>query len=122
MTIEKAKLGQWGENLAADYLQKQGYRIIERNFRNALGEIDIIAREGDTLCFVEVRTKTSLEQGHPLESISERKKRHMIRMAASYLKDKRLFDADVRFDVVAVLPENEGEDRLELIKNAFEVE
>lgn len=122
MTIEKAKLGQWGENLAADYLQKQGYRIVERNFRNRLGEIDIIAREGDTLCFVEVRTKTSLDQGHPLESISERKKKHMIRTAASYLKDKRLFDVDVRFDVVAVLPENEGEERLALIKNAFEVE
>lgn len=122
MTNAKATLGQFGEDLAADYLRQQGYRILERNFRNKLGEIDIIAKEGDTICFVEVRTKTSLEQGHPLESISERKKKQMIRMASSYLKDKKLFDSEVRFDVVAVLPENKGEDRIELIKNAFEVE
>ena len=69
MTIQKIKLGQIGEEAAVIYLKRQGYRIVEQNFRNQLGEIDIIAYEGDTLCFIEVKTRNSDIFGSPFELI-----------------------------------------------------
>ncbi len=84
------------------------------------GEIDIIAQDNDTICFVEVRTKTSPDEGHPLESISPHKCRKLIQTALCYLKAKNLDDANARFDVVAVMPMENGEHKSELLKNAFD--
>lgn len=120
MTFERKNLGRLGENLALELLKTEGYRILDKNFRTALGELDIIAEEQDTICFVEVRTKTSPEEGHPLESISFSKRRKIIQTALCYLKAKNLNDANARFDVVAVMPNEDGQYKAELFKNAFD--
>ncbi len=81
-------LGSYGEFLARQYLQAQGYQILEENFRNKIGEIDLIARDGKTVCFVEVKTRDSLDQGQPYEAVNAWKIRKLSQMAASYLKYK----------------------------------
>lgn len=122
MTIQRINLGKRGEQEAVKLLQAQGYTIIECNYRTELGEIDIIAQDHDTICFVEVRTKTSPDEGHPLESISPHKCRKLTQAAWCYLKEKNLTEANARFDVVAVMPSDNGEYKTELVKNAFEAE
>lgn len=113
------KLGQRGEDLAASYLQKQGYKIIQRNYKTMIGEIDIIARDGDDLVFIEVKTRESLEYGHPFESVNKNKRRKIANVAMLYLK--RLKDIPpCRFDVVSVYYE-QGRAEFNLIQDAFEM-
>ena len=127
MTRERLDLGRLGEDLAAERLKKEGYRIVRRNYRNPFGEIDIIAQDGKTLCFIEVRTRTKEWHGHPFESISAVKQRKLIRAAQGYLArategsaKQDALDTDARFDVVAVMPDDNGGYSVELMKNAFE--
>jgi putative endonuclease len=127
MTHKRQDLGRLGEDLAAERLKKEGYRIVQRNYRNSFGEIDIIARDGKILCFIEVRTRTEIWHGHPLESISAVKQRKLIRAAQGYLMRategsarQDAWDTDARFDVVAVIPDETGGYSIEIIKNAFE--
>lgn len=113
-------LGRQGENLAALHLRRKKYRIIERNYRTKLGEIDIIASTGKTLVFCEVKTRLSQEYGHPLESITPQKQRTIKKVAELYLAsnlDLRQFDS-VRFDVITLLQEGNSQ-KLEHIENAF---
>ena len=113
------KLGQRGEDLAASYLQKQGYKIIQRNYKTMIGEIDIIARDRDDLVFIEVKTRESLEYGHPFESVNKNKRRKIANVAMLYLK--RLKDIPpCRFDVVSVYYE-QGRAEFNLIQDAFEM-
>ena len=113
------KLGQRGEDLAASYLKKKGYKIIHRNFKTMIGEIDIIARDGDDLVFIEVKTRESLEYGHPFESVNKNKRRKIANVAMLYLK--RLKDIPpCRFDVVSVYYE-QGRAEFNLIQDAFEM-
>ncbi len=121
MTTQRINLGKRGEQEAVALLQTQGYKIIECNYRTKLGEIDIIAQDNDTICFVEVRTKTSPDEGHPLESISPHKCRKLTQAAWCYLKEKNLTESNARFDVVAVVPSDDGEYKTELVKDAFEI-
>jgi len=121
MTTQRKILGKYGEELAVDYLKRQGYRILERNFRNRLGEIDIIAKDHDTICFVEVKTRVDVEFGSPLEAISKRKQFKLAQLALSYLKFKHSLDAKARFDVVTITEEEEGDSHIELLKNAFDL-
>ena len=121
MTHERLDLGKLGEEQAVARLKKEGYRVIARNYRNTFGEIDIIAQDGKTLCFVEVRTRTKDWHGHPFESISSVKQKKIIRAAQGYLTERDIDDIDARFDVVAVIPDEAGGFTVELIKNAFEV-
>ena len=114
-----SKLGPKGEELAAGYLQQQGYVILERNYRAKPGEIDIIARDGDTLCFVEVKTRKTLEFGTGLEAITTLKKRKLCQAALLYLTQNRRVDAKSRFDVVSILLSEGGRHEVELVKNAF---
>ncbi len=116
-----SKLGPQGEEVAAGYLQRQGYQLLERNFRAKPGEIDIIARDGDTLCFVEVKTRASKDYGSGLESITTLKKRKLCQTALLYLTQNHLTDAKARFDVVSIQLEDGGRHEVELIRNAFEV-
>lgn len=88
--------------MAAEYLQKKGLQIVERNFRCRLGEIDIIARQGNCLVFVEVRTRSSGTCGLPQESITAAKINKLRRLAQVYLLKSSIYNVDVRFDVVAV--------------------
>ena len=80
MADSRKKLGAFGERIAGDYLKRQGYEILETNFRCSVGEIDIVARHGDYLVFVEVRTKRNLEFGTPEESITSAKKKKLIEL------------------------------------------
>jgi putative endonuclease len=94
--------GDHGEDLAAAALQRQGYKILERNFVTPLGEIDLVARQGKVLVVVEVKTRKSTRFGSPQEAVSVTKQGRLRRLADYYLKAKRLTGSPVRFDVVAV--------------------
>ena len=120
MPPEKKEIGQKGENLAVDYLQNAGYTVLERNYRCKLGEIDIIARDNDTLVFIEVRSRSSLAFGLPQESINRRKRHQISKVALEYMIRRKLKNIPARFDVVAVSFEGRKE-KVDLIKDAFEL-
>ncbi|XID95152.1 YraN family protein [Paenibacillaceae bacterium WGS1546] len=102
-------VGRAGEAAAADYLQRAGYTVVERNWRCRSGEIDLIARDGGTLVFVEVRSRTNpLRYGTAAESVTFRKVRQVRELAAVYLKLSGSADEPIRFDVVAVTFGNDG--------------
>lgn len=100
MTRDRLATGRRGEQLAAGHLRAKGYRIIERNYRCKLGEIDIVAMDGDTLVFVEVRRRKTARYGTALEAVSPAKQRQVARVAEVYLT--RCTPSTVRFDVVGI--------------------
>lgn len=112
--MNNRKSGIEGENAAADYLKKQGYLILQRNFTTKVGEIDIIAQDGDTIVFVEVKARENTKFGQPIESITPQKVHSIVRTAQWYLTAKRKYDSPCRFDVVEIL---RGE--ITHVKNAF---
>jgi putative endonuclease len=116
----RVELGKQGEEVAVNFLKKQGYKILEKNFRCKCGEIDIIALQKKTVVFVEVKTRSSLEFGSPQASVTSKKRIQLTKVAFFYLQKNRLFDRDARFDVVAI-EMVAGNNRIELIKNAFEL-
>ena len=122
MTEKRLSLGRRGEELACKYLKKAGYKILELNYRGHLGEIDLVAEDGGCLVFVEVKTRSSLAFGHPLESINSRKQHQLIRTAREYLAEHGAEERICRFDAVSVLQKGEQEPPLELIQNAFELD
>ena len=95
-------LGDAGEQAAADYLKKKKYKILERNYKNKYGEIDIIARSKADIVFVEVKTRKSGKYGRPYEAVNYYKQRRITGAAKAYLYKNKLFDQNVRFDVVEV--------------------
>ncbi len=95
-------LGQRGETAAAKFLKQLGYRILERSYDSPLGEIDIIAIDGRTIVFVEVKTRSNTDSGHPADAIDATKRRRMTQAALAYLKAHNLLQTSARFDVVAV--------------------
>jgi len=99
--------GNRGEAIAAEYLQKKGYKIIERNFRTRFGEIDIVCWDGKILVFVEVKTKMGHDFGEPEEMVNKRKLSQVKRMGEVYVQDKGL-GCLCRVDVVAIVLENNG--------------
>ncbi len=105
MTLMRQKVGQKGEQAARDYLEKQGYSIIETNYRCRLGEIDIIARDEDMVVIVEVRAKTGLNFGRPEESINQEKARKLHRLALQYIQSNYHREISSRIDLVAVMIE-----------------
>ena len=110
--------GRQGEAAARDFLGKKGYHILRSNYRTRFGEIDIIARDKDTLCFIEVKTRHQDRFGTAAESVILPKQKKIYKAAAKFLKENNLFDHKARFDVVTI---TYAKDRLEpeLIKNAF---
>lgn len=110
----KKLLGRVGENKACAFLKKQGIKIIERNYKNAFGEIDVIAKDKEYIVFIEVKTRTSDVYGAPSEAVDTRKRGKYLRIAQGYLASKDLNDSPVRFDVIEV--EN---DAINHIKDAF---
>jgi putative endonuclease len=113
----KKEEGREGEDRAVSALKQSGYRILERNYRNLFGEIDIIAEEDGYLVFVEVKKRNSAAFGGSLLAIDAKKRRHMIRSAMFYLKDHKCFDRKVRFDVVGI-----DRERVKVVKHAFMAE
>ncbi len=120
MPDERQILGAHGERAAAKFLRRQRYSIVERNYRCAAGEVDLIALDRSTIVFIEVKTRTQPGCGSPLEAVDHRKQRQVVRAAQYYLAEHRLQNRDVRFDVVGVWWVDGGM-HCELIKNAFEV-
>ncbi|GAB4267295.1 MAG: YraN family protein [Deferrisomatales bacterium] len=114
-------LGDRGEELAVRHLRRLGYRIVERNYRCRLGEIDCVAIQGGTLVFCEVKTRRSDVYGGPLEAVDGRKRRKMTRLAQHYVAAKGLDGVAQRFDVVAVWVGSGGA-RVEVYPDAFEAE
>jgi putative endonuclease len=98
----RQRIGRWGEDQAAAYLSARGFEIIERNIRTPYGEIDLLAALGNSLVFVEVKTRTSMQYGTPETSITPRKQEHMLAAAQAYLQLHPDFVGDWRVDVVAV--------------------
>jgi putative endonuclease len=111
-------LGNRGEDLAAAFLKKQGYKILERNYLTPLGEIDIIARHRGILVFIEVKTRTGNRFGAAPEAVHAGKQAKLRKLADYYLKQKSLGETAVRFDVVGILWEGE-KPQIEVIQSAF---
>ena len=121
MTEARQNLGKSGENLAATELESRGYAIIERRYRTTHGEIDIIARDGETMVFVEVRRRSSEDFGTAAESVTPAKQRRVIRMAIAYLSMNGLYDrCPVRFDVVGIDDLPDGSPRITVYAGAFD--
>ena len=119
MVEDRRALGAAGERAAERFLRRQRYTIVERNYRTPAGEIDLIALDGPTVVFVEVKTRTGSAHGSPFDAVDLRKQRQIIRAAQRFLAAKRLLERPARFDVVGVWWED-GDPRCELIRNAFE--
>jgi len=118
---ENAAIGRLGETYAADFLVRQGYEILEKNYRKQYGEVDIIARDRDTLVFIEVKTRRSILYGLPHDAVDQRKQRQLSRIAQEYLVSRRMQDAAARFDVLGVTLDQQNRPiQVELIKDAFE--
>ena len=113
-------LGQRGEDLAARHLKRQGYHILAQGLDSPLGELDIVAVDGRTIVFVEVKTRCSTDAGHPAEAIDALKQRRMTQAALAFLKAQRLLNYASRFDVLAITwPEKSRCPSIEHFKNAF---
>lgn len=111
--------GRSGEEAARAYLTGIGYRIVERNYTCAEGEIDLVAWDGAVLCFIEVRLKLSLDRGGPLDTITRPKQRRVIRAALRYLQENGLEETSIRFDAVGVILKG-SDHEIEHIPGAFE--
>ncbi|RLB11545.1 MAG: YraN family protein [Deltaproteobacteria bacterium] len=109
--------GRIGEEIACREIKRMGYRILERNYRSKLGEIDLIALDGDVLVFIEIKTRTSSLE-YAKEAIDRRKMKRLSMLALSYIKKKGYEHMRARFDVVAVSMKD-GKYQVELIRNAF---
>ena len=114
---DSTEIGKAAEKAAAKYLKKLGYKVLEKNYRELSGEIDIIAKEGKCLVFVEVKARSSSDHGWPEEFVDKQKQSKIVKTALKYLKKEKLDDSDVRFDVLAIDP---GSDEIAHIKSAFE--
>lgn len=112
-------LGKEGEELALKFLKKNGYRILEKNYRTVFGEIDIIARDKDIIVFIEVKTRADDSFGNPFEAVTYKKREKIRKVALCYLKKIRK-EPPSRFDVLSINIED-GKKQIEHIKDAFEV-
>ncbi len=112
-------LGKTGEQTAAQFLKKNGCKILEKNFRNRIGEIDIIAAEGDVILFVEVKTREKGGRVTPKEAVTPTKQKTLSKVAESWLKTKNRQGSKARFDVIAIVSDQKIT-QIEWVKNAFD--
>jgi putative endonuclease len=117
---DRQQFGKESEIQAMKYLKKRGYRILQQNYRNRLGEIDIIAKEKNVIAFIEVKAKRSNFYGHPKYAVTPKKQKKISMVALSYLKQTHQMQSSARFDVVTVQFRHQNYE-IELIKNAFEL-
>jgi putative endonuclease len=121
MLNSRQRLGKSGEEAVAGYLAKKGYKIVVKNYRCKLGEIDIIARDGPVLVFIEVKTRTGSRYGSPEAAVNIRKQRQISRTAEWYLMENKLFDCPARFDVIGVRCAAGSPQMIDHIRDAFEL-
>jgi putative endonuclease len=117
---DRQRLGRRGESVACRVLARKGYQILARRLRSRRGEIDIVAREGGALVFIEVKTRRPGRFGRPVDAVGPRKQRRLVALARSFLKRRRLAGERVRFDVVSVEIEPGRAARVEVHRGAFE--
>lgn len=120
MKYSSRKIGQQNEGLAADYLRDRGYSIITLNWRCAKGEIDIIARQDQTLVFVEVRSRSSASTAAAFESVNPRKRDKLIQLAYEYLSAHALEDSNWRVDVIGIALRGRSQPVIEHVENALD--
>lgn len=120
MFSQNISLGKSGEEEAGLFLEKNKYKIIDRNFRTRLGEIDIIALHKGTLCFIEVKLRQSVSQGLPKEAVSLRKQYQITKTALMYMQKHNIQENKIRFDVVTIDRTLPVEKQIEIIPNAFD--
>ena len=113
--MSRRGFGSEGEHLVRDYLTGQGYSVLDMNYRRGPGEIDVIARQGDTVVFIEVKRRADGRFGRPAEAVTPQKRGRIVRTAALYLQEKRLGDVCARFDIVELTP-----GRINHIEGAFD--
>lgn len=122
-TTTAVSIGALGEEAAVKALKKQGYKILERNYRTKTGEIDIIAKDKEYTCFVEVKLRTSNDFGLPADFINEAKQQKIIKTAQLYAVRNHIYNAPMRFDAVLINAEVKGEGlinaKIEVVKDAF---
>ena len=119
MAKDNKKSGDEGEELAARILSEKNYEIVERNYRYGHGEIDIIARDGETLVFIEVKTRKNLQYGMPEYAVTQTKQRQIKKIAEAYLYENNITDTDCRMDVVAILFKKGEKPYINHLINAF---
>jgi putative endonuclease len=112
-------IGLAAEKAAARHLRANGYKILERNYSSPLGEVDIVALDGDVICFVEVRARSSREFGGAIQALPKRKQRRVVKAALAYMKARKLEDREIRFDFVAVDDGCGKDGQVRLFKSAF---
>ena len=118
--MNKRTVGGSLESLACEYLRNNGAQVIESNYRCRQGEVDIVARDGVYLCFVEVKYRNNYRFGEPEEAVDLKKRRHICKVSRFYLYSKyKSFDIPIRYDVIAISPENDFL-TFKWIKNAFD--
>jgi len=123
MTKERLNFGKKGEKAAESYLKKQGYRILKKNYRTKIGEIDLIAEHKNVLVFIEVKSRTDAALEHPFMAVTPRKQKKIAQTASCFLVENKVGDREIRFDVVSILPDNKNPDALqvEILQDAFRV-
>jgi len=120
LTRERLELGERGEALALEKIKHLGYRDIVRNYRCRLGEVDLVAKDGDVLVFIEIKTRKGRSVGFAKEAVNGRKQKQISKVALHYMKTNNCCDVSARFDVVAVSM-GSGPPCIEVIKNAFDL-
>ncbi len=120
MLNRQQQFGKSGEDIAAQFLKKQRYKILATNYRTRQGEVDIIAKDRDTIAFIEVKARTSLHFGNPKEAVTVHKQRRISMAALQYLKVTRQTEAKARFDVIGISYHTDPP-TIEIVKNAFEL-
>ena len=119
MAVESLNLWRFGEEEGCQFLKKNGYKIVERNYRTPRGEIDIIARSGKIIIFVEVRTRASNTFSEPWETVGHRKRERLRAAARQYLREKPSPDAELRFDILSITLDDAVKPKIEWFQNAF---
>ncbi|MDF2502560.1 MULTISPECIES: YraN family protein [Clostridium] len=115
-------IGSFGENLATEYLQKMNYKIVKRNYRCKIGEIDIISTSNNFLCFAEVKTRYESMYGTPGEAVNRKKQIKLYKIAQFYIMQNNIFNLNFRFDVLEVILNHKNNDfTVRLIENAFQI-
>lgn len=112
--------GDLGEDAAARYLEEQGFRVLDRNWRYRQWELDLVCRDGDTLVFVEVKTRGAGAMGTPADGLDRKKQARLVKAASQYLSRKKLWDEPCRFDLAAVIDTGTSMD-VEHTENAFDL-
>ena len=121
MSNDNLNSGRLSEKKAQGFLKVNGYKILQTNYKTKLGEVDIIAKDKDTFCFIEVKSRSSDRFGSGLDAVSNLKQKQISKAALSFLKEKNPLDNKARFDVIS-LDGSGSEEKITLIKNAFELD